>query len=203
VRLFNVNVRTVTRPIHVLGTLLAPALAPITGLLAGAGICVSVVICFVGFFAHPVQDFNRLRYLAADLQVRAISKALEHYRADCGDYPLASSGLAVLLFNPGVDGWKGPYLKHLPVDPWQRPYRYSRPLASALPEVLSLGANQQPGGELFDADISSLRPRQPFPESPIETRSRRISLIIWTGAWTYLITSVVVLTRTPRRSGTK
>lgn len=187
-----------TRPIHAIGTLLAPALAPFTRLLAGAGICVSVVICFLGFFAEPVRDVKRLRHLAADLQIRAISKALDHYRAGCGDYPLASSGLAVLVFNPGGDGWKGPYLKHLPVDPWHRPYLYSRPLASAVPEVLSLGANQKPGGELFDADISSRHPRQPIPESPIETRSRRISLIIWAGAWTYLIASAVVLIRTSR-----
>ncbi len=154
-----------------MGILFAPALAPIAGLLAGVGWGLSALIIFFGFFADPFRDSSRFRYLAASLQVQHISKALEHYKADCGDFPSVSKGLTGLVVNPGDEGWRGPYLKRLPVDPWDVPYVYSRPLASPVPEVLSFGANRKPGGELFDADISSLRPRQPIPESPMETRS--------------------------------
>ena len=136
----------------------------------------SGVIVYVGFFADPPSDWNRLRYFAATLQVQAIREAVEQYRGDRGDYPPFGIGLDALIVDPGVEGWRGPYLKRLPLDPWQGSYLYSRPPGSAPPEVLSYGADRKPGGNLFNADISSLRPHQPIPDDPAHTR-RRLSIL--------------------------
>jgi alkanesulfonate monooxygenase SsuD/methylene tetrahydromethanopterin reductase-like flavin-dependent oxidoreductase (luciferase family) len=57
----------------------------------------------------------------------------------------------------GVPQWGGPYLaKDIPMDPWGRPYIYRFPgQHSEDPEVISLGADGQPGGEGINADIVS------------------------------------------------
>jgi general secretion pathway protein G len=50
---------------------------------------------------------------------------LEMFRADCGRYPTTQETLCALLANPGARGWKGPYVRKLWPDPWQRPYAYA------------------------------------------------------------------------------
>lgn len=39
----------------------------------------------------------------------AISMALKMFREDVGRYPANEEGLAVLYYNPGIVGWRGPY----------------------------------------------------------------------------------------------
>ena len=111
-------VSKLARTLRLLGIILGPAFAPIKSLLAGAGICASILVILGGFVAHPARDPNRIRYLLATLQAQEISKALERYKADCGDYPAVGSGLRALALNPGGECWKGPYLTHVPADPW-------------------------------------------------------------------------------------
>ena len=54
--------------------------------------------------------------------------ALLAYRVNVGSYPTTEQGLAALRSAPeGVKGWKGPYLKKDPVDPWNKPYQYRYP----------------------------------------------------------------------------
>jgi general secretion pathway protein G len=54
-----------------------------------------------------------------------LSLALDMFEQDVGRYPSADEGLAVLVQDPGVPGWKGPYLKGgLKPDPWGTPYQY-------------------------------------------------------------------------------
>ena len=50
--------------------------------------------------------------------------------------------------------WK-PYLDKLPNDPWGRPYQYLNPGIKGEIDVMSFGADGQPGGEGKDADIGS------------------------------------------------
>ena len=52
----------------------------------------------------------------------------------------------------------------VPLDPWSRGYAYVLNGDSA-PEVLSYGADGKPGGELFDADISTSNLGRTIPES--------------------------------------
>ena len=46
-------------------------------------------------------------------------------------------------------------VEKLPNDPWGRPYQYFNPGIRGEIDVLSLGADGQPGGEGNDADIGS------------------------------------------------
>ena len=55
---------------------------------------------------------------------------------------------------PVPGNWR-PYLDKLPADPWGNVYHYLNPGLHGTVDVLSLGADGQPGGEGRDADIGS------------------------------------------------
>lgn len=71
----------------------------------------------------------------------AIVTALDAYARDCGQYPTAEQGLKALVTNPGVSGWNGPYIRPLPLDGWQREFRYDG--AKAYPKVRSAGQDRK------------------------------------------------------------
>jgi len=56
-----------------------------------------------------------------------------------------------------MPNWAGPYLpKDVPMDPWGRPYEYKYPGEHGEdPDIISLGADGQPGGDGNNADIVS------------------------------------------------
>ena len=84
--------------------------------------------------------------------------ALGTYKLDTGLFPTNDQGLQALRIKPaGVNQWEGPYLPaEIPVDPWGRPYLYKYPGEHGdEPEVISYGADGQPGGESINADIVS------------------------------------------------
>jgi general secretion pathway protein G len=94
----------------------------------------------------------------ASAQIEAIDSALDLYHLDhAGAWP---ESLAELV-EAGDDGQ--PYLVlqsglTLPVDPWDRPYRYELPTdGEERPRVYSYGEDGQPGGEGADADIMNRR----------------------------------------------
>lgn len=92
----------------------------------------------------------------AAVQIADIDKALEIYKLDVGRYPTNEEGLSALMKRPGsAPGWNGPYLKGdaLPTDPWGNPFRYANPGSNGGVEILSLGADNAPGGEGENADI--------------------------------------------------
>jgi general secretion pathway protein G len=97
----------------------------------------------------------------ARLQIENFGAALDLYRLDTGAYPTTQQGLAALLANPDrVPGWKGPYLdsREVPKDPWGTPYVYRAPgERGAAYDLVSLGADQAPGGQGDGADIVSDR----------------------------------------------
>jgi len=51
------------------------------------------------------------------------------YRIHTGNYPSTEEGLQALVTQPSEDatGWKGPYTKSIPDDPWGNPYQYRFP----------------------------------------------------------------------------
>ena len=167
------------------------------GLVAIAGLSACMIL--FGLFADPIRDRNRGRYLIATSEVEVIAEALEHYRADCGEYPSSAEGLNGLIVDDGVDGWQGPYLKtprEKLIDPWGRLFVYS--LSAGAPEILSFGADGEPGGRFFNTDISSRNPRYSMPESPYERRLRLKLIATWIGAWLGLIGSISVLRKASR-----
>jgi general secretion pathway protein G len=84
----------------------------------------------------------------------AKSKTLELFKLDVGRYPTAEEGLEALVKKPpAAAAWAGPYLKgSVPVDPWSHPYLY-KPGPGGSIEIMSLGADGQPGGEGENSDI--------------------------------------------------
>ena len=55
--------------------------------------------------------------------------ALDLFEQDTGRYPRSDEGLRVLVDNPQIINWRGPYLKitTVPLDPWGNQYKYSYP----------------------------------------------------------------------------
>ena len=72
---------------------------------------------------------EQARVSAAKADINAnISLGLDMFEMDVGRYPTSEEGLASLRANPSsLPGWKGPYLKKEPKDPWGRPYVYKAP----------------------------------------------------------------------------
>jgi general secretion pathway protein G len=106
---------------------------------------------------HKVSGAKRT---AAREQINSFITALGMYRLDTGSFPSTDQGLKALRERPpGVERWDGPYLpQEIPNDPWGRPYVYRYPSEhSQEPEIISYGADGQPGGEGENADIVSWR----------------------------------------------
>jgi general secretion pathway protein G len=79
-------------------------------------------------------------------------------KIDNQSYPSAEQGLQALVSRPSTGpqppNWRAT-LDKLPKDPWGRPYQYLNPGLKGEVDVLSLGADGQPGGEGKNADIGS------------------------------------------------
>jgi general secretion pathway protein G len=96
------------------------------------------------------------RTKATKVQIESLSTALELYKIENGRYPSTSEGLKALVqAPPGATNWNGPYLtkKDLPSDPWGRPYAYRSPGEHGAFDIVSLGADNQPGGTGENEDI--------------------------------------------------
>ena len=126
-----------------------------------------VVIVVIAVLATLVAP-NVFRHVAeakdvtARSQIEMLGAALDAYRLDNGRYPTTAQGLAALWQAPVQDtrptSWKGPYLrKEVPLDPWGRPYVYTYPGQhnAAGYDLVSYGADGQPGGDGEAADILS------------------------------------------------
>lgn len=54
----------------------------------------------------------------------------------------------------GASGWLGPYATESELnDPWNTPYEYRVPGDGRRFDIVSYGADRQPGGESVNADI--------------------------------------------------
>ena len=123
-----------------------------------------VVIVILGILAtFAIQNFSgktdQARQVKAKQDIRTLESALQLYRLDFFTYPSTEDGLEVLI-NPQATT-KGnvpePYMNKLPKDPWDRDYQYVYPgnYNSRSFDIFSLGADGEPGGEDFNADIGN------------------------------------------------
>ena len=122
-----------------------------------------VVLVIIGVLAalivpNVIGRADDARATAARTDVNNLMQALKLYRLDNQRYPTADQGLQALLNRPTggppATNWK-PYVEKLPNDPWGRPYQYMNPGIKGEIDVLSFGADGQPGGEGNNADIGS------------------------------------------------
>jgi general secretion pathway protein G len=122
-----------------------------------------VVVVIIAVFAAIVaprllNQGDKARVVAAKQQIENFQLALGQYHLDTGAYPSTEQGLAALRTQPsGVEQWHGPYLlKDLSVDPWGHQYVYKYPGEHGdEPDIVSYGADGQPGGTDLNTDIVS------------------------------------------------
>lgn len=88
---------------------------------------------------------EQARAAAAKADIEAnIASALDLYEIDNGKYP--ESLEALMEKKEDVKGWKGPYLKKKPIDPWGNPYAYKVPGAHGDYDLYSYGKDGVEGG---------------------------------------------------------
>jgi general secretion pathway protein G len=122
-----------------------------------------VVVVIIALFAALVLprmmgQADKARKTAARAQINAFMTALGSYKLDTGGYPTTEQGLQALRAKPeNVNGWQGPYTdKEIDNDPWGHPYLYHFPGEHGdEPDLISYGADGQPGGDGTNADIVS------------------------------------------------
>ena len=122
-----------------------------------------VVLVIIGVLAalivpNVLDRAEDARATAARTDVNNLMQALKLYKLDNQRYPTTEQGLQALLVKPTTmpvpPNWK-PYLDKLPEDPWHHPYQYLNPGVKGEIDVMSFGADGQPGGEGKNADIGS------------------------------------------------
>jgi general secretion pathway protein G len=122
-----------------------------------------VVVTIIALFAAVVgprlfKAADGAKVTAARTQINSFNQALLLYKNSTGNFPTTVQGLTVLRVKPAdVPNWDGPYLQgDVPLDPWGREFVYKFPGSLPdEPEIISLGADGQPGGTGINADISS------------------------------------------------
>src|SRR3954454_2823287 len=123
-----------------------------------------VVVTIIGLFVALVgpglfKQADKAKITATRSQIDSFMTALGTYKLDTGTFPTTEQGLAALRIKPAdVIQWNGPYMpKDIPKDPWGRDYIYRFPGEHQAdePELTSLAADGQPGGEGINADIFS------------------------------------------------
>lgn len=119
-----------------------------------------VVVVIIGLLAALVVPryfgtVEKSKLTIAKAQMDALEKAIEAYRLDVGVLPTSQQGLSALLVQPAAASkWRGPYLKKgVPLDPWGNAYIYKLSDSGGDIEIISLGADGQPGGTGDGKDI--------------------------------------------------
>ena len=119
-----------------------------------------IVMIILGLLAALVAPrmFRKVgtsKQKAAKAQISLFETALDTYRLDVGEFPTSDQGLEALREKPNdAKNWDGPYLpKEIPNDPWGNPYKYRHPGEHGDYDIISHGADGQPGGDDEDSDV--------------------------------------------------
>lgn len=98
---------------------------------------------------------DQARQVKARADIKAIEDALHLFKLDNGFYPSTAQGIESLVSAPAgarnfdPDG----YLSKVPADPWGMPYAYFSDGRNIV--IKSYGADQQEGGDGYNADIDN------------------------------------------------
>ena len=98
----------------------------------------------------------------AIIQIESLETTLKLYKLDNGSYPSTEQGMQALVEPPEVGNlpgnWReGGYLEKgkIPKDPWKNEYIYLSPGTHGDYDIISYGADGEPGGEGKNRDITS------------------------------------------------
>lgn len=103
---------------------------------------------------------EQAKQLKAKVDIQGLETALKLYKLDNGDYPTTQQGLQALIEPPesGAGGWReGGYVDKGKInkDPWGNDYVYLSPGTNGDFDLLSYGADGEPGGDGKNADIKN------------------------------------------------
>lgn len=125
-------------------------------------IVVIVILGMIAAFILPKISgrADEAKRRMAKLQIEKIKQQLGLFEFEVGRLPTTDEGLKVLVQNPGLENWKGPYLSPSELkDPWGGDYVYRNPCTHSNVrhdyDILSYGPDKQEGGEGKNADITS------------------------------------------------
>jgi general secretion pathway protein G len=118
-------------------------------------VILGTIMAFVG--PKIFQQMGKANSATAKIMIQDVAGKLELFRLEVGRYPTAQEGLQALVKQPpGVDKWAGPYLKDTDLkDPWGNDFKYNQPGNGKPYDLISLGADNQPGGEGENRDITN------------------------------------------------
>ena len=126
-----------------------------------------VVIVILGILAGLIVPRimgrpDEARRAKARIQIESLETALKLFRLDNGNYPTTEQGLQALVEPPSAGmiakNWRqGGYLEKnkVPKDPWDYDFVYISPGAHGDYDLISRGADGEPGGEGKNKDINS------------------------------------------------
>lgn len=126
---------------------------------------IMVVVVILGILAAVVvpRIMNRpddARIAKAKQDIRVLESSLNLYKLDNYYFPSTQQGLEALVTAPQGEpkpkNWKpGGYIQKLPKDPWGNDYQYLQPGSKSEFDLFSLGADNKPGGDGADADVTN------------------------------------------------
>ncbi|MDX2495298.1 MAG: type II secretion system major pseudopilin GspG [Desulfuromusa sp.] len=127
---------------------------------------IMVVVVILGILASIVVPKlldrpDQARITKAQLDIKGFEESLGMFKLDNGFFPTTEQGLNALVSIPtsGRIPAKYPdagYLRKFPLDPWDGNYLYLSPGPQSNDyDIISYGADGEPGGEGVDGDINS------------------------------------------------
>ena len=121
---------------------------------------IMIVLVILGIIAGASitmiqSNLKKAKVKQAGISIREISKALDLYYTDCGNYPTTEEGLQALVeATSSCSEWgPDPYVRKIPKDPWNHDFIYEAEGGSFV--LISLGSDGREGGTNDAKDISS------------------------------------------------
>ena len=104
----------------------------------GQLILTASLLAVVGCASLPNGNIKATQAMVAEVAI-----ALRTFELDCMRTPTEQEGLMALTENPGLKGWRGPYLRSETtlVDPWGNPLNYRSPAGKDF-TVMSAGPDK-------------------------------------------------------------
>lgn len=105
---------------------------------------------------------EQAKQVKAKVDIQSFETALKLYRLDNGMYPTTEQGLEALVVQPDTGkvpkNWRaGGYIEKgkIAKDPWGNEFVYLSPGVHGEFDIISYGADGEPGGEEWNQDINS------------------------------------------------
>jgi general secretion pathway protein G len=121
-------------------------------------IVLAIIALIMGFVGTSViRRFDESRVSATKIQMKQLATILDDFRRVCGFYPTSEQGLDALVKAPAGRTCKNydpeGFVKKVPQDAWNFDFFYESDGNKF--KITSYGADNKPGGDGFNKDITS------------------------------------------------